>query len=114
MSGSTNSQRVNQPIFKRQSSCYGHGMTYVVTVPVGVGSALAEADPDVRSVVRLPGFVRLEQVDRDSSRYELTIEVEGGSVRDAMDAADELVVEYENALAVYPPRQLAAIAPELR
>jgi hypothetical protein len=89
-------------------------MTYVVTVPFEVGSALSEADSDVRSIVRLPGFVRLEQVDRDSSRYELTIEVEGGSVRDAMDAAEELVVEYENALAAYHPRQLAAIVPELR
>ncbi|HXM56852.1 MAG TPA: hypothetical protein VOB72_15745 [Candidatus Dormibacteraeota bacterium] len=89
-------------------------MTYVVTVPFEVGAALVETDPDVRSIVRLPGFVRLEQVARDSNRYELTIEVEGGSRRDAMDAAEELIVEYENALGAYHPRQLAALAPEPR
>ncbi|HEY4026106.1 MAG TPA: hypothetical protein VGO86_06710 [Candidatus Dormibacteraeota bacterium] len=89
-------------------------MTYVVNVPFEVSTPLAESDPDVRSISRLPGFMGLESVDRDRVRYELAIEVEGGSVRDAMDAAEELLVDYENALAAYRPRLLAAIAPELR
>jgi hypothetical protein len=89
-------------------------MTYVVKVPFEVSAPLSESDSDVRSVARLPGFVRLESVDRDGVRYELTIDVEAGSLRDAGDAAEELVVEYENALGAYRPRLLAAIAPELR
>ncbi len=57
---------------------------------------------------------RLDQVDRENGRYELTVEVEGGSLRDAMDAADELLLDYENALGVYHPKLLAGIAPEPR
>jgi hypothetical protein len=89
-------------------------MTYVVRVPFEVRTPLSESDPDVRSIARLPGFVRLEPVDRDGVRYELTVDIEGGSLRDAMDAAEELVVEYENALGAYHPRLLAGIAPEPR
>jgi hypothetical protein len=89
-------------------------MTYVVKVPFEVRKPLSESDSDVRSIGRLPGFVRLEAVDRDGARYELTVEVDGGSLRDAMDAADELIVEYVDALGAYHPRLLAAIAPEPR
>jgi hypothetical protein len=89
-------------------------MTYVVRVPFEVSTPLSETDPDVGSISRLPGFVRLEPVDRDKVRYELTVDVEGGSLRDAMDAAEELLLDYEAALGAYRPKLLAAIAPELR
>jgi hypothetical protein len=89
-------------------------MTYVVNLPFEVSAPLSESDPDVRSILRLPGFVRLESVDRDERRYELTVEVEGGSRRDAMDAAEELLLDYEGALGAYHPRLLATIAPEPR
>lgn len=89
-------------------------MTYVIKVPFEVSGQLSPADPDVRSIRRLPGFVRLEQVDRDGSRYELTVEVEAGSQRDAMDAAEELIIDYQSALAAYNPRLLASLAPELK
>jgi hypothetical protein len=88
-------------------------MTYVVRVPFEVSSPLAESDPDVRSIPRLPGFVGLEKVSAVWDRYELTFEVEGGSTRDATDAADELYQDYENALGAHHPRLLSAIAPEL-
>jgi len=87
-------------------------MRYVLRVPFEASAPITESDPDVRSLRRLPGFVRLEQVDRDNSRYELTVEIEGGSRRDAMDAADELLVDYESALGAYRPRLLAGLAPE--
>jgi hypothetical protein len=89
-------------------------MTYVVNVPFEVSTPLSESDSDVRSITRLPGFVRLEQVDGDGVRYELTVEVEAGSLRDAMDAAEELLVDYTSALGAYRPRLLAAIVPEPR
>jgi len=88
-------------------------MTYVVNVPFEVGALLDESDPDVRSIPRLPGFVGLDLSDRDDSRYELTIEVEAGSVRDAMDAAEELLDDYMSTLDAYRPRLLAEIAPRL-
>lgn len=88
-------------------------MTYVVKVPFEVRGSLSDSDPDVRSVSRMPGFVDLELVDHRVGRYELTVEVEGGSIRDAADAAEELLLEYEDALAAYHPRRLAAVAPEL-
>ena len=88
-------------------------MTYVVRVPFEVSGSLPDCDPDVRSISRLPGFVHLERLDRHPCRYELAVEVEGGSIRDAADAADELLVDYESALGAYRPRRLAAIAPEL-
>jgi hypothetical protein len=89
-------------------------MTYLATVPIEVESPLSDSDPDVRSISRLPGFIRLEPVVGNPSRYNLVFEVEGGSRRDAMDAADEMVVEYENALNTYHPRRLAAVATEAR
>ena len=89
-------------------------MTYKITVPLEVTSPLSESDPDVRSVRRLPGFVGLDEVAHDTNRYELTIEVEGGSLRDASDAAEELLLDYESALDAYRPRLLEAISPELR
>jgi hypothetical protein len=89
-------------------------MTYLATVPIEVKSPLSDSDPDVRSISRLPGFIRLEPVAGHASRYNLVFEVEGGSRRDAMDAADEMVVEYENALNTYHPRRLAAVATEAK
>jgi hypothetical protein len=89
-------------------------MTYVVKVPFEVSSRLTDSDSDVRSISRLPGFVRLELVDPFDCRYELTLEVEAGSTRDAMDATEELVLDYENALAGYRPRLLAGLTSELR
>ena len=89
-------------------------MKYGVMVPFEASGSLSESDPDVRSISRLPGFVELELVDPVHNRYELTLEVEGGSLRDAADAAEELLVDYESALAAYHPRRLAGIAPELR
>ena len=58
--------------------------------------------------------MRLEPVSGHAARYTLTFEVEAGSRRDAIDASDELMVEYENALNAYHPRQLAAVATEAR
>ncbi len=87
-------------------------MRYVLEVPFEVSALLPESDPDVRSIRRLPGFVRLELLDRANSRYELTVEVEGGSRRDALDAAEELLVDYGSALGAYHPRLLAGLAPE--
>jgi hypothetical protein len=89
-------------------------MTYVVNVPLEVATPLSELDPDVRSISRLPGFVRIRPVAPQQRRYELAFEVEAGSLRDAMDAADELLVEYENALDAYHPRLLAAATPQAR
>ena len=89
-------------------------MTYVVRVPFEVSTPLSLSDPDVRSISRLPGFVQLELIDRDNSRYELTFEVEAGSVRDAGDASEELLVDYQDTLAAYRPRLLTGIAPEVR
>lgn len=87
-------------------------MTYAIKVPLELDRRPASSDPDVRSLSRLPGFVRLEQVALGQRRYELVFEVEGGSRRDAMDAAEEMLVEYENALGAYHPRLLATVAPE--
>ena len=89
-------------------------MTYLTRLPFEVRTLLDESDPDVRSISRLPGFVEISLLDRFNRRYELTVEVEAGSLRDAADAADELLVEYQDALAAYRPKPLAAIAPELR
>ena len=89
-------------------------MTYVVNVPFEVATPISESDPDVRSIRRLPGFVRLQQTSHEKRRFELTFEVEGGSLRDAMDAAEELLVEYQNALDAYRPRMLEAVAPRAR
>src|ERR1700687_5045093 len=87
-------------------------MTYLSTVPLEVKTPLSQSDPAVRSISRLPGFVKFEPVAGHDGRYNLVFEVEGGSRRDAMDAADEMVVEYENALNAYPPKRLAAVATE--
>lgn len=87
-------------------------MKYVIKVPFEVSRPLTEGDSDVRSIARLPGFVRLGEVDRFNRRYELTLEVEGGSIRDAGDAAEELLVDYQSALGAYRPRLLAGIVPE--
>jgi hypothetical protein len=89
-------------------------MTYLSSVPLEVKTPLSQSDPDVRSISRLPGFVRLEPVAGQDGRYNLVFEVEGGSPRDAMDAADEMVVEYENALSSYRPRRLAAVATQAK
>lgn len=89
-------------------------MRYVTRLPFEVRELLRESDPDVRSIERLPGFVDIGLLDRSCNRYELTIEVEAGSLRDALDAAEELLVDYQDALASYHPRPLATIAPEPR
>lgn len=89
-------------------------MRFLSSVPLEVQIPLSDSDPDVRSISRLPGFVRLEPVAGHDGRYNLTFEVEGGSRRDAMDAADEMVVEYENALSAYQPRLLADLATQAR
>jgi hypothetical protein len=85
-------------------------MQFLVSVPLEIDRPLSESDPDVRSITRVPGFIRLEQAEGHQDRYTLTFEVEAGSRRDAMDAGDELMVEFENALSAYHPRQLAGIA----
>ena len=87
-------------------------MTYVVSVQLEVDRPISRSNPDVRSISRLPGFVRLEAVAHREGGYELTFEVEGGSLRDATDAAEELVVQYEDALGGYHPRLLQAVAPQ--
>ena len=89
-------------------------MKFLSTVPLEVDKPLSQSDPDVHSLSRLPGFVRLEPVSGHSGRYTLTFEVEAGSKRDAMDASDELMVEYENVLNAYHPRLLTAVATEAR
>jgi hypothetical protein len=87
-------------------------MKFLVSVPLEIERPLFQSDPDVRSITRVPGFIRLEQATGHERRYTLTFEVEAGSRRDAMDASDELMVEFENALSVYGPRQLAGVATE--
>lgn len=89
-------------------------MRYLASVPLEVARPLSQSDPDVRSIRRLPGFIRLEQANGPEDRYTLTFEVEAGSRRDAMDASDELMVEYESILHAYQPRQLASVATEAR
>jgi hypothetical protein len=89
-------------------------MRYVASVPLEVARPLRVSDPDVQSIRRLPGFVRLEQAVDLGARYTLTLEVEAGSRRDALDATDELLVEFENALSIYGPRQLATASTEAR
>lgn len=89
-------------------------MTYVVNVPLEVKTPVSEADPDVRSLRRLPGFISLQPAADSGRRYELSFEVEGGSVQDATDAADELLADYEGALDAYQPKLLAPLAPEKR
>jgi hypothetical protein len=89
-------------------------MKYVASVPLEVARPLRISDPDVQSIKRLPGFVRLEQAGDHGARYTLTFEVEAGSKRDAMDATEELLVEFENALSVYGPKLLAAASTEAR
>ena len=87
-------------------------MKFLVSVPLEIDKPLSESDPDVRSITRIPGFIRLEQAIERDERFTLTFEVEAGSRRDAMDASDELMVEFENALSAYHPRQLAEVLPE--
>jgi len=82
-------------------------MKYIFTVAFEVDRALSQTDPDVRWITRLPGYLGLERVPGQGARYELTFDVEGGSTRDARDAADEQLIEYQNALAAYHPRLLA-------
>ena len=89
-------------------------MTYLSSVPFEVTKPLTDSDPDVRSVSRLPGFVRLEPVAGHSGRYTLTVEVEAGSKRDAIDASDDLLVEYEDVLNAYYPRRLTAVATKVK
>jgi hypothetical protein len=89
-------------------------MKFLVSVPLEIDRPLSESDPDVRSIKRVPGFIRLEQATGHDGRYTLSFEVEAGSRRDAMDAGDELMVEFENALSAYQPRQLAEVAAEAR
>jgi hypothetical protein len=84
-------------------------MKFLVSVPLEIERPLSASDPDVRSIRRIPGFVRLEQVAEGAFRYTLTFEVEAGSRQDAIDASDELMVEFENALGAYRPRQLATV-----
>jgi len=85
---------------------------FLVSVPLEIHRQLSLLDPDVRSITRIPGFIRLEQEVEHEVRFTLTFEVEAGSRRDAVDASDELMVEFENALSAYRPRQLAAAATE--
>ena len=87
-------------------------MKFLSSVPLEIDRPLSQSDPDVRSISRLPGFVRLDAVPGHAGRYTLTFEVEAGSKRDAMDASDELMVEYENVLSAYHPRLLTAVATE--
>ena len=89
-------------------------MKFLASVPLEIDRPLSQSDPDVRSITRVPGFIRLEQAIGHDDRYMLTFEVEAGSRRDAMDASDELMVEFENALSAYHPRQLAEVAAEAR
>jgi len=89
-------------------------VTYLSSVPFEVNKPLSDSDPDVRSISRLPGFVRLEPVAGNSGRFTLTVEVEAGSRRDAIDASDDLLVEYENALNAYHPKRLMALAPRVK
>jgi hypothetical protein len=89
-------------------------MKFLVSAPLEIERPLSPSDPDVRSITRVPGFIRLEQETGRDDRYTLTFEVEAGSRRDAMDAGDELMVEFENALSAYHPRQLAEVATEAR
>jgi len=86
-------------------------VTYVVNVPIEVQAPVSESDPDVRWLSRQPGFIRLRPLPPAERRYELRFEVEAGSVQDAADAADEMLVDFEGALDAYQPRLLAPIEP---
>ncbi len=89
-------------------------MRYEVNVPFEVATPVSQSDPDVRSITRIPGHLALTPDPAHRGRYELRFEVEAGSLRDAMDAAEDLWIEYENALAHYRPRRLAEVAPVAR
>lgn len=89
-------------------------MTYFINVPFEVDKPVNESDPDVLSLARLPGFLAVRPVSPDRLRYELSFEIEAGSVRDATDAADEMIVDVENALDAYHPRVLAPLSPSAR
>src|SRR5260370_26518282 len=87
-------------------------MKFLVSVPLEIDRPLSESDPDVRSITRVPGFIRLEQATGHDYRYTLTFAVEAGSRRDAIDARDELMGEFAHALSAYHPRQLADVTAE--
>jgi len=89
-------------------------MKYAVNVAFEVAVPLSGSDPDVRSVSRLPGFIKLEETDRDGRRLELSLELEAGSVRDAMDHAESLLIEYTDSLHAYRPRLLESVTPRLQ
>jgi len=89
-------------------------MTYIASVSLETATPIHRSDPDVRSISRIPGFIRLERSEDHAGRYTLVFEVEAGSRRDAADATDELLVEYENALSAYQPRLLATASRETR
>lgn len=89
-------------------------MNYLASAPLETARPIRDSDSDVRSIARIPGFIRLERSADHDDRYTLTFEVEAGSKRDSIDATDELLVEYENALSAYGPKLLAAASTEAR
>lgn len=82
-------------------------MNYVCHVPIEVATPISMQDPDVRSIVGLPGFIRLGSVAGGDRTLDLEFEIEGGSNLDAADAAEEVVLSVEDALDRYRPRLLA-------
>ena len=89
-------------------------MRYIACISLETATPINGSDPDVRSMLRIPGFIRLERSEDHDGRYKLVFEVEAGSRRDATDATDELLVEYENALSAYRPRLLETASREAR
>ena len=89
-------------------------MKYLASVPLEVQRPIHQSDPDVRSINRLPGFVSFDRINGYAGRYTLAFEVEAGSTRDAMDATEELLVEYESVLGAYRPRVLEAASTQAR
>ena len=73
-------------------------MKFLASVPLEIDRPISQSDPDVRSITRVPGFIRLEQAAGHEGRYTLTFEVEAGSRRDALDASDSVLSKHLTAL----------------
>ena len=98
-------------IVARRTLCYKTGMNYVCHVPLELATAV-DPQPRPRSVAGLPGFIRLRALPEGGRRFDLSFEVEGASERNAVDAAEELVPIYKEALERYDPKVLAPVMVE--
>ena len=87
-------------------------MNFLVRVPVTLGSS-AGLESTPRSVTRVPGFRQLIPVPSDRHSFEIEFEVEAGSAIDALDAAEDEVAIYEDALEQYSAKVGSPVEVEL-